>query len=224
MLISYLEVGNKFIEKNKEEAKKYFKAIYDHNQNPEEVKETIKSELDSFLDINYYQSQLSSMVYVKTVDNLITYFKEILSEIVISKPQVLKSQETEKLDFILDYDSMNDLVNAIANKKIEELFYKGIDDIEKFFKSRLGVDIFKSDTEKENINLLIKQRNLTVHNRGKISKEFSKQYSKQNPDIENRVGEYFIFQFEYVSSINLYVFNFVAEIDEELSKKFKLKK
>ncbi|GAA4082164.1 hypothetical protein GCM10022390_080 [Flavobacterium anseonense] len=38
MLISYLEVGNKFIVENKEEARKNFMAIYDHPANPDEAK------------------------------------------------------------------------------------------------------------------------------------------------------------------------------------------
>ena len=220
MLISYLEVGNKFIESNKEEAKKHLIDIYYSNgQNPEEAKSNFEDNMDRLLNIHYYDSHLSGMVYIQAVDNFITYFKEILSEIVMVKPQILKSQDSERLDFILGYDSMGDLIDAIASKKIEELFYKGIDDIEKFFKSRLGIDIFKSDKQKDSINLLIKMRNLSVHNRRKISKEFTKQFP--NPDF--KVGEYLLFDFSYVSRINLTLYNFVAELDDEIAKKFQLK-
>ncbi|MBK7873754.1 MAG: hypothetical protein IPJ74_25395 [Saprospiraceae bacterium] len=154
------------------------------------------------------------------IDNLTIYFKEILSEVVSAKPQILKSQETERLDFILDYESIGDLINAISDKKIEELFYKGIEDIEKFFKNRLNIDIFKTKQVKENINRLIKQRNLTVHNRRKISKDFARQF----PDLKNSVGQYLIFKFSYVSEINLVLLNVVASLDEEISEKFELKK
>jgi hypothetical protein len=220
MLISYLQVSNELVGSNKDEAKKYFTGIYNHSQNPNAAKETLQKKMDQFLDIKYYENPLSSMVYVRTIDNFITYFKEILAEIVQVKPQILKSQESEKLDFILDYESMDDLINAIATKKIEELFYKGIEDIEKFFKTRLGIDIFKNSEEKDTINQLIKQRNLTVHNRRKISKEFSKQF----PILKYEVGQYLTFEFQYVSTINLHLYNFIAQIDEELSEKFKLKK
>lgn len=220
MLISYLQVSNELVSNNTEEARKHFVNIYNNSQNPNAAKAALQEKMGQFLDINYYESPLSSMVYVRAIDNFITYFKEILAEIVQTKPQVLKSQESEKLDFILDYDSMEDLVNAIATKKIEELFYKGIEDIEKFFKNRLGIDIFKNLEEKNGINRLIKQRNLTVHNRKKISKEFSKQF----PELKCEVGQYLIFEFRYVSMINLYLYNFISQIDEELSEKFKLQK
>jgi hypothetical protein len=220
MLISYLEVGNKLISKNSEEAKEYLIGIYDHVYNPEIAKKSLTNKLDGYLNVEFYEIHLSSMIYVNTIDNFTTYFKDILSEVVLTTPQILKSQESERLDFILEHELMDDLVNAIANKKIEELFYKGIEDIEKFFKSRLGIDIFKTDKEKEVINLHIKQRNLTVHNRRKISKEFSRQF----PKLEYKIGQYLNFDFRYVSTLNLYLFNFIGTIDEEISQKFKLKK
>lgn len=220
MLISYLEVSSKLISKNNNEAKKHLKGIYDHVHNPEMVKEILSKNLDAFLNLEYYEELLCSMIYVSAIDNLTIYFKEILSEVVSAKPQILKSQETERLDFILEYESIGDLINAISDKKIEELFYKGIEDIEKFFKSRLGIDIFKTKQAKESINRLIKQRNLTVHNRRKISKDFARQF----PDLKNSVGQYLIFGFPYVSEVNLVLFNFVASMDEEISEKFKLKK
>ncbi|MBJ2126700.1 hypothetical protein [Flavobacterium sp. IB48] len=220
MLISYVEVGSKLILKNNNEAKEYLKGIYNHVYNPEIVKKSLNSNIDTFLNIGFYEEHLCSMIYVSSIDNLTIYFKEILSEVVSTKPQILKSQETERLDFILQHESLSDLINAISDKKIEELFYKGIEDIEKFFQSRLGIDIFKTKLAKENINKLIKQRNLTVHNRRKISKDFARQF----PDLKNSIGQYLIFDFEYVSTINLQLFNFVASIDEEISKKFELKK
>lgn len=220
MLLSYLDVGNMLVLKNGELAKKHLTSIYDHAFNSELAKKSLTENLDYYLNLGFYEIHLSSMVYVNTIDNFNTYLKDILSEVVYAKPQILKSQESEKLDFILAYESMDDLLNAIANKKIEELFYKGIEDIEKFFKNRLGIDIFKTDKEREAINLHVKQRNLTVHNRRRISKDFAKQF----PNLEYKIGEYLNFDFRYVSTLNLYLFNFVATIDEEISRKFKLKK
>ena len=218
MLISYLEVGNKLISRNNSEAKEYFMSIYDHVYNPQIAKKSLISNLDTLLNVEFYNIHLSSMIYVNTIDSFTTYFKDILSEVVIVKPQILKSQESEKLDFILNHDSIDDLISSIASKKIEELFYKGIGDIEKFFKDRLGVDIFKTDEQRKNINFYVKQRNLTVHNRRKISKEFAKQF----PEFKNKIGQHLNFDFRYVSRINLSLFNFIGKLDEEISQKFKL--
>ena len=100
-----------------------------------------------FLEINYYEKSLSTMMYIKTIDNFENYFKEVLSEIVIKDPRVLKSKETEQHDFILSFDDYSSLINAIAEKKVEALFYQGIDNIQKFFKDRIGIDIFKEKSK-----------------------------------------------------------------------------
>ncbi len=218
-LMSYLEVGNKLIISNNDKAREYYSSIYDHVYNPKIAKKSLNENLDSLLNVKFYEIHLSSMIYVNSIDNFITYFKDVLSEVVVAKPQILKSQESEKIDFILEHKSMDDLISSIASKKIEELFYKGIKDIEKFFHNRLGLDIFKTDVQRKNINFYIKQRNLTVHNKRKISKEFAKQF----PEFENDIGQYLNFEFKYVSKMNLILFNFLATLDEEIAQKFKLK-
>lgn len=221
MLISYLEVSSELIRKNENEARdKLTHIYYGLNHNPEYSRKNFESNLDVFLDLKFYETHLSSMVYTQTIDNLTTYFKDILSEIVKVRPQILKSKDTEKLDFILDYRNMDDLIEAISNKKIEELFYKGIEDIEKYFKDRLNIEIFKSENIKDNFNQLIKMRNLSVHNRGKVSKEFSIQFS----EFKGKEGQYLQYDFPYVSGINLNMFNYLAELDDEISEKFKLKR
>lgn len=169
-----------------------------------------------FLEINYYESTLSTMMYVKTIDNFENYFKEILSEIVINEPRVLKSKEPEQLDFILSFNDYQSLINAIAEKKVEALFYQGIDGIQKFFKERIGVEIFKEKSDQ--INLLIKQRNLAVHNRSKISKDFIRQFPKEE-FIENmRLN----FDFDYVGKIVPALYKIINELDYKFSDKYNL--
>ncbi|WP_330746980.1 hypothetical protein [Chryseobacterium sp. CP-77] len=120
---------------------------------------------------------LGTMMYIKIVDNFQNYFKEILSEIVKIRPEILKSKETEKLDFILSFNSREEMINAISEKKINSLFYLGINDLKKYFSKKLNVEIFK-DREYE-INLIVKQRNLAVHNRSVINKEFITEFPNE---------------------------------------------
>ncbi|WP_340203648.1 hypothetical protein [Ascidiimonas sp. W6] len=124
MLISYLEVGKKLISKNDDVAKEYFASIYDHVYNPESAKKSLNSNLNSFLNVKFYEIHLSSMIYVNSIDNFTTYFKDILSEVVVAKPQILKSQESEKLDFFLEHETMDDLISSIANKRLKNCFIK----------------------------------------------------------------------------------------------------
>lgn len=169
-----------------------------------------------FLEVNYYETTLSTMMYVKAIDNFENYFKDILSEIVISEPRVLKSKEAEPLDFILSFNDYQSLITAIADKKVEALFYQGIEGIQKFFKERIGIEIFKEKSYE--INLLIKQRNLAVHNRSKISKDFIRQFPNEN-FTENM---YLSFKFDYVEKIIPALYKIINELDYAFSDKFNI--
>ncbi len=119
-----------------------------------------------------------------------------------------------KLGSVIDYQS---LINAIADKKIESLFYQGIDGIQKFFRERIGVEIFEEKSA--DINLLVKQRNLAVHNRSKISKEFIRQFPGED-FVENM---YLKFTFDYVQQLVPALYKIVNQLDYTFSDKFDLK-
>jgi len=220
-LMFFILIGDDYISKDKENARKKLIDIYKDptNEVSIELVEFFKTDkADKIFDKTLYERHFSQMAYSRLVDNFTTYFKEVLAEVVLKKPQILKSKDQEKLDFILSHETMEDFIRAVSEKKIEELFYKGISDIEKFFEDKLGISIFKNIETRKAINRLIKQRNLIVHNRGKISKEFVKEF----PELKLEVGHYLTFQYENISTINLYLNNFLIELDCEIADKFNL--
>lgn len=212
-LIIYFKTSNFLINQNLSAAENKLNELNELLEVPYEKVDNFESES---LDINYYEMTLGSMLYVKSVDNFVNYFKEILSEIVLSKPEILKSKETERLDFILSFNSQEEMIKAISEKKINSLFYLGINDIKKYFSEKLQVEIFM---EKEyDINLIVKQRNLAVHNRSVISTEFMKEF----PEEKLILGHSLKFDFEYVQKINHILYSTTNEIDKKLSEKYKL--
>lgn len=220
-LMIFLKIGNIYIAENKQRSKDMLISIYDDKSNPisrHHVKCIESTDLKELLRIENYQQYFGQMAFARSIDNFISYFKDILSEIVISNPNILKSQETESLEFILNYSSFEDLVKAIADKQIERLFYKGINDIEIFFIKKLGIPLFKDDTIKFAFNFLNKKRNLIVHNRGKITKDFVREF----PSMKDNLGQYLLFSYDDISIINLSIHNFLVDLDREISEKFNL--
>lgn len=212
-ILLYFSVSNFLIN---EDLVKSITKLKSFNEKLEAPYELDPDQEKEFLKINYYEATLSTMMYIKTMDNFINYFKDILSEIVISDPRVLKSKETEQLDFILSFSDYQSLVKAIADKKIEALFYQGIDGIQKFFKERIGIELFKEKSEQ--INLLIKQRNLAVHNRSKISKDFVRQF----PNEQFTENLYLDFTFDYLEKVVPALYKIINELDYKFTKKFQL--
>lgn len=219
--LTLIHIGSEFTTNNKNEVKDKLIKLYSsyRNEQSENMVNLIKNnKTDNFLDLKSYELFYSQMCYARSFDNLLIYFKDILSEIILKQPNILKSKETERLDFILKYDSIEELQTAIAEKKIKELFYAGIDKIESYFKERLNIDLFKSKEDKNDFNQALKNRNLIVHNRGVISKEYLKEFPNA-PMIE---GETIVFTFKDISTVNLVLLGFTVNLDKELSTKFKL--
>ncbi len=213
-IILYFKVSNNLINEDFLKSIDKLKFFNDSLEVPYELNPTLEKE---FLEINYYETTLATMMYVRTIDNFENYFKEILSEIVICEPRVLKSKETEQLDFILSFDNYQSLIDAIAQKKVEALFYQNIENIQKFFKEKIGIEIFEG--KEEQINLLIKQRNLAVHNRSKISKELVKQF----PNEAFEENMFLNFNFDYVEKLVPALYKIASELDHKFSDKYKLK-
>ncbi|TDQ73837.1 hypothetical protein [Sphingobacterium yanglingense] len=213
-ILLYLRVSNSLIN---EDILKSVKKLTEFNSKLELSYELDAKREEDFLKVNHYERMLSIMMYIRLIDNFESYFKDILSEIVFKNPKVLSSNETEKLDFILSFDDYPSLIKEIASKRIEALFYQNIDNIQKFFKERVGIQIFKEKAD--DINLLIKQRNLAVHNRSKITKEFIRLF----PNKEFVEGMVLKFDFAYIERLIPALYKIINELDYEICAKFDLK-
>ncbi|MGX1752142.1 hypothetical protein [Sphingobacterium sp. NPDC055346] len=212
-ILLYLKVSNSLIN---EDILKSVKKLREFNNKLDLSYELDSKREEEFLKVNHYERMLSIMMYIRLIDNFESYFKDILSEIVFKNPKVLSSSETEKLDFILSFDDYPSMIKEIASKKIEALFYQNIDNIQKFFKERIGILIFKEKAD--DINLLIKQRNLAVHNRSKISKEFIKLFPNKG-FVEGMVLK---FDFAYIELLIPALYKIINELDYEICAKFNL--
>lgn len=152
LLLQYISLAQDYVEENKEDAIERLKELYEDetNQASKKMISLLDSkESDVIFNIRTYEHYFGQMAFSRAMDNAITYFKDILGEVIIKKPQILKtSKESERLDWILEFESIDDLRRALAEKKIAELFYKGIDDIERYFKERLGVNLFEDEEDK----------------------------------------------------------------------------
>jgi hypothetical protein len=158
------------------------------------------------------------MVYRRVLDSFLGYMKDLLAETIIVKPQLLKSKETERLDFILGFDDLTELRAAIAERKIERLFYGGFGDIAEFYAKRIGIELFDSQEALQKVILMTKLRNLIVHNRGIINATFKKEY----PDYGLAVGDPLEFNFGNILTDLSFLLDTALAIDKKVGTKFGL--
>ena len=220
MFISYIMIANDLFEVNQDYALKYFEGKFNQLDEPYRrvFIDSISKNLKDLTTHKSYERYFGQLAFARLIDNFIAYLKDLLGEIINSKPQVLRSSESEKLDFILSFDTIEEMRNAIAEKKIEKLFYGSFNDINKFFLHNLGIEIFSSQDELEIMESLCRKRNLIVHNRGIINNEFLKKYS----DLPFKVGDVLLFTFDSILEGNTVLFQLAHSIDEQVALKFEL--
>jgi hypothetical protein len=222
LFLTLISISEKYLRENIDDARLILLNLLKNNLEEDHLKKlNISYERlnDDFFSFASYEGYFCQMAFARSIDNVITYFKDVLSEILVKRPEILKSsKETERLDFIFSYSNYDDLKKAIIDKKISDLFYGGINDIEKYFDDRLGIKLFEDDEDKYFFSMFVEQRNLIVHNRGRITKEFLKKFK----DFEALPGEYFLIRFNDLLELNTGLNNFLAYLDSNLASKYNL--
>ena len=88
-LIIYFKTSNYLINTNFQTAQNKIEEL----NNALEIPYLNENNFDNeTLNINFYEMSLGSMMYIKIVDNFQNYFKEILSEIVKIRPDILNQR------------------------------------------------------------------------------------------------------------------------------------
>ncbi|VVM58423.1 hypothetical protein PS662_01179 [Pseudomonas fluorescens] len=112
------------------------------------------------------------MTYV----HLITLFEAALSDIIratlLYKPKILKSKKMISYEDVLSEPDMGSLVAKIVDKEISDLTYGSIDDLIEYLKNKLHIPIEFLPEEKEELNWCKAQRNILVHNQGRVDEKF----------------------------------------------------
>ncbi|WP_026754392.1 hypothetical protein [Sediminibacter sp. Hel_I_10] len=175
-----------------------------------------ESDSEELFKSDTYKIILNQMVYSRLSDNFLNYLKSILAEIIVKQPKILSSKETVSIENVLKHSTLDDFLSDFTEKKIEKLFYGNVTSIRKYFYDRLGVELYE-ETESKEIEMLIKQRNLIVHNRGYINKEFQNLYSEFK-DQEGMIT----FSYQKLFGINTFLSKIILRTDNLLLDKYKL--
>lgn len=162
-------------------------------------------------------STMSEMLLCSAVDNYLTYLRDLLVRVYQVKPDMLKSSDTNlSHEFVLQFQTMDDLIVALAEKKAGELAYRGFRDYVEFWKKH-GFNLFARDTDYEEVLRYIEIRNIIVHNRGVINNIFKTRLPKH----PSQVGEHINYDDDFKDALEDLTRS-AFEIDNKAVAKFKL--
>lgn len=113
-----------------------------------------------------------TMIVVRGVDNFLTYVADLLKQIFLERPEALRSAETVRLDEVLQFGSMDDLVNFLAERRVDRLAYQSVNDLADNLEKALSFTLFETEAERARAGKLVATRNLLTHNRGVVNARF----------------------------------------------------
>jgi hypothetical protein len=119
------------------------------------------------------------------VDSYLTYVAELLSLVFRERPETLRSQEQVAIDFVLGFDSMEELQEAIAERRVERLAYRGMADLVAWVRETMGFDLVADRERLRLIERLVEKRNLIVHHRGVIDRRYVRNCGTADGDVGN---------------------------------------
>ncbi|MDQ3816189.1 MAG: hypothetical protein M3362_00695 [Acidobacteriota bacterium] len=168
--------------------------------------------------LQMYLPLLAELTLCRAVDGFLTFLAATLSLIFRTKPETLRSSELERLDFILQFPTMEELVTALAERRVDKLSYGGMREITKYFEERLGLQLFDAPAELDAAVRFIEVRNIIVHNRGVVSSIFKKRL----PDASEQVGDRVSLTPEEIAAQMTYLAKLADRIDARAVDKFGL--
>lgn len=166
-----------------------------------------------------FGQMLFEMVLQRAADNFLTYVADLLALVFTKNPHVLKSQEKVSYEEVLECTTMDEVVSRLAERRIHELSYKGMRELQNDLSKRMNFWLFESDEDLDRAIFLIEARNLIAHNQGRVNRIFLARVKGIDTYLE---GQRLQLNFDDVESNQRFLLEAVLDIDRRASEKFVL--
>lgn len=154
----------------------------------------------------------------RSVDSYLTYVSDVLTEALISRPELLKRQDQVSLEDVLRHDSLAEFAQWAAEQRVLRLSYKGLEEIGQYFEKRLGLKLCDDKFAWSQLQKAVAVRNLVVHRRGIIDERFKRQIR-----VDGLIKDdlYVVSREDYLNAAKS-VMRIVGEFDPRVAGKFNL--
>jgi hypothetical protein len=113
LLIYSLDTSNKAFDEN-------FDTLYakmgEADSRFTDQRNSYKATMKNLFSLTSHESVLAQMIFCRFTEAYLNYLTDLLALMFQARPELLRSGEQERLDFILQYSSMEDLIRALAEK------------------------------------------------------------------------------------------------------------
>ena len=163
---------------------------------------------------------LLELILCRTVDSYLTYVAGMLGLIFRSAPATLRSERTIKYSEVLAHDTLEGVVDYMAEVQVQRLAYQGMRSLAEELRSRPGLVLYDGERDLSTAIELVQVRNLIVHNRGVVNRRFLERIGTDR----YKVGETLQLDPTWVSSGANFLFKSAIDIEGRATSRFDLPK
>ncbi|MEK6710254.1 MAG: hypothetical protein AABZ64_06720 [Nitrospinota bacterium] len=178
----------------------------------------LSSGLYSWKDLQSIYKTVHGISICNHVNNFLTYLSHLFALIYVIKPDALKSNEQISVKEALSYARKDDLIKELADRRVHQLSYKGIQALDKYTKENIGLKLILSKDDMAIAIYLIEVRNLLTHNRGIVNRVFLQrvghEFGKKGEHVSIGILDGFSYPYFFVS--------LASSIESRARKKFNL--
>jgi len=192
-------------------------------EHEEEYKKIIRNPAPVSEELRKFRYLQSQNLVLRVSNVFLLYYSEIIQAAILKRPEILKSKQTIRWDELLGFTRFDQVVRYLIDKKINELSYAGLDQMEEFMFERLGLQGAVTDDQRELAAILVEIRNIYTHNRGVVNGIFLGRV-KNHMGFKFTEGKYFHVNFDHFMRLCANCLEVAYLIDEAVAKKFGLKR
>jgi len=158
------------------------------------------------------------MALARAVDSYFAYLSELLARLFVNTPDALAASEQVGLARVLEHDSIEDLIETLAQERVSELSRRGLDTLERFLADRFAFQLYLADGELERAVRLTETHRVIVHHRGCVTRR----YLSRLPADLSKLGQPLELGVDQVFEDCRFLAASVADIDVRAADQFDL--
>ncbi|MCX5998039.1 MAG: hypothetical protein NTU41_00185 [Chloroflexi bacterium] len=127
------------------------------------------------MDVSRFR-QYPELLRIFGLSYLVTIFEgylvDIVRDILLVRPDALKSQRPLTAETVLSLGERQKIVSYLAEIEVDELLYKSFPDVIRYFDKKFNIELSASGVASAKIVEIMATRNIHVHNRGFVNQRY----------------------------------------------------
>lgn len=184
---------------------------------PEDARQFPEADQSALTHMHGQRQIILQMLLTRVADAFLHYVSSLLALLFRSRPETLKTGQQVSFEFVLGFRTMDELVAALAEKRVTDLAYQNMRKLARDLSDRPGLDLFSGADDLNRAARIVAMRNLIVHNRAMIDHTFLEQV----PGFVGHAGERLDLSTDVFDDVD-FLAESVVTLDQRATAKFNL--